>query len=179
MAGGRALAEAGDQYLCALAGDEEVRIRLSIPVLVLLAANACALWFLIAVITAGMARRGRRTPGMITVNHVSRLSRCIMDFHLEHGRYPRDLHELREWLMKGNVARTVFSAFTDGWGAPLRYVPHSPKINKGRFDLYSVGRNGLDEYDEEDFGDDIHLLPNDCVGYGRLAASISRPDDNK
>ena len=33
-------------------------------------------------------------------------------------------------------------------------------MNVGKFDLYSVGKNGIDEYDKPDFGDDIHVGEN-------------------
>lgn len=43
----------------------------------------------------------------------------------------------------------------DGFGNRLIYIKTNPKYNMGYFDLYSVGPNGIDEYNIPGNGDDF------------------------
>jgi hypothetical protein len=86
----------------------------------------------------------------------------ILIFHDKMGRYPASLKELRDWhgIVDNNDRRA--SIFFDGWRRPIKYVVENPKLNVGKFDLYSLGKNGVDEYDKSDFGDDVHFLADVC-----------------
>lgn len=149
---------------------ESAQRRIGIAVLVV--ANLCvASWFATA-LRAGCARGHPPVPALVTRNHITYMGVLILDFRQAHRRYPTNLDELRESLRKGQVTEDAFSWFLDGWGVPLKYVRAAPKVNPGKVDLYSFGKNGVDDYDKEDFGDDIHLLPDDGVGYGRLVKGL-------
>ncbi|MBM4041286.1 MAG: hypothetical protein FJ290_22515 [Planctomycetes bacterium] len=150
-----------------------------IGIVVLVVANLCVASWVVYALLAGCSRRDPATPWLVTRNHISYLGSILLAFRQDHGRYPSDLEELREWLRKGKATEAAFTWFFDGWGGALKYVPHAPRINRGRVDLYSVGKNGVDEYSKDDFGDDIHLLPGDGVGYGRLAKGIDSSDRTK
>lgn len=87
---------------------------------------------------------------------------CCMDilyFHDKMGRYPNDLKELKDWIGIKDTNDTRMFIFFDGWKHSLKYEVKNPKLNVGKFDLYSVGKNSVDEYDKPDFGDDIHVKP--------------------
>jgi len=100
---------------------------------------------------------------IITSNNLSRIQRYILGFHNVHGRHPRDLEEMRQFRWRDGGGEAPRDLFLDGWGRPLQYVVHAPRLNKGHYDLYSLGLNGVDEYDRQDFGDDLHLLANGAV----------------
>jgi len=113
------------------------------------------------------ARGNRRTktPMQCTEDRLIFLSELASVFHDENERSPRDLAELRSFLARRTrrnaaalgtrpASHDVAEAWldgllTDGWGCPLRAV--------GGF--YSVGENGIDEYAEPDFEDDIVMIP--------------------
>jgi len=102
-----------------------------------------------------------RSPRGETMATGGSLRSCCMDilhFHDKMGRYPDSLKELRDWIgIVDNDDRRAYMFF-DGWRRPIKYVIENPKLNVGKFDLYSVGKNGVDEYDKPDFGDDIHVF---------------------
>jgi len=99
----------------------------------------------------------------VTRISLSRTRRYIFGFHNVHGRYPGDLEEMRQFRCRHGGRRGVLEALSDGWGRPLQYVVRAPRLNKGQYDLYSVGVNGVDEYDSQDFGDDIHILADGAI----------------
>lgn len=156
-----------------------MRITKRLRVAALLLANLGALSFLGLALLAGSARRDRGSPVIRTCNNIRRLAYAVDDFHEEHGRYPSSLEELRGALSQEEADAMVFSSFNDAWGHPLRYVPVAPRINRGRFDLYSLGANGVDEYGKNDFGDDIHIFEDYGTGYGRSAKPRAVPEQKK
>ncbi|MHC4461686.1 MAG: hypothetical protein ACYS30_09650 [Planctomycetota bacterium] len=106
--------------------------------------------------------RPPRGETMATGGNLHSLCMDILYFHDKMGRYPDSLKELRDWIgIVDNDDRRA-DRFFDGWRRPTKYVIENPKLNVGKFDLYSVGKNGIDEYDKSDFGDDIHVLADDA-----------------
>jgi hypothetical protein len=71
------------------------------------------------------------------------------------GNDPQALKEVKSGLATGGANDSRIAYLSDGWGRPLKYVAVNPRLNVGAFDLYSLGENGIDEYDKPDFGDDI------------------------
>jgi hypothetical protein len=107
-----------------------------------------------------------RQPGvplMVTYGNVKDCCIEILYFRDKIGRYPKDLNELRDWIGITDSNDSRMRRYFDAWRRPLRYVVENPKLNVGKFDLYSVGKNGIDEYDKPDFGDDIHIGENCCI----------------
>jgi hypothetical protein len=96
-------------------------------------------------------------PFMVTFGNVTDCSMEILYFRDKMGRYPNDLEELKGWLGITDSDDRRLKTYYDAWGRPLKYVVENPKLNVDKFDLYSVGRNGLDEYNKPGFGDDIHI----------------------
>jgi hypothetical protein len=100
-----------------------------------------------------------RAPILSTAGVLRGLYMDILYFHDEKGRYPKDLKELRDWMGIEDNNDPRIKYFFDGWKHLLKYEVKNPKLNLGKFDLYSVGKNGVDEYHKPDFGDDIHVMP--------------------
>jgi hypothetical protein len=109
------------------------------------------------------------------------LLKNMVEYHHDHGTYPENLDRLRTWMfpdvnhpdehapLADEEARRrstlVRETFEDVWGHPFRYVPQNPRLNVGYFELYSIGKNGIDDYDKPDFGDDIHALVDGATSY--------------
>lgn len=96
-----------------------------------------------------------KTPHLCTGMVLHSTTNEILVFTEEMGRVPVDLAELDNYFPLSPDRRE--NRRIDGWGRPLRYVVVQPKLNTDQFDLYSIGENGIDEYDKDGFGDDIHV----------------------
>jgi len=96
-------------------------------------------------------------PKLVTAQSLRTLYHELHLFSKETGQYPQDLEELTAWLKLPSNDNTRKKRYVDAWGRPVKYVVNNARLNPGEFDLYSVGANGVDEYYEIDFGDDIHV----------------------
>jgi hypothetical protein len=110
-------------------------------------------------------RRRTRSAAERTEDRLTYLTELAFVLRDDAVRRPRGLAELRKRLaacIRDNAAAletepaspVVVDAwldelFSDGWGRPLR----------AKTGFYSVGANGIDEWDKPDFGDDIVMLP--------------------
>src|SRR4030043_1066669 len=104
--------------------------------------------------------RQKGVPLMVTYGN---LIDCCIDITLFRDnidRYPKDLKELQDWMGITDSNDRRMRRYFDAWNRPIKYVVENPKLNVGRFDLYPVGKNGIDEYDRPDFGEDIHIDEN-------------------
>jgi len=102
------------------------------------------------------SRRPPPTPTIVTTGNLTQTYTDILWFEELEGRWPSNLDELGSKLQAEEIG-SERGRFVDGWGHTLKYVVTTPEFNPGRFDLYSVGPNGKDDYAVPNFGDDIHV----------------------
>lgn len=94
---------------------------------------------------------------VVTRTQLKCLAGYLRLLYRDKGAYPRDIAQWKEWMGLKQEDERNRKRYLDGWGRRIRYVRENPKLNPGKFDLYSVGPNGIDEYDKPGFGDDIHF----------------------
>ena len=99
-----------------------------------------------------------KAPYGATATRLGGVRFWLEHLHEEKGEYPKNLQELSDWMGLAPDDEKRTTSYLDGWKHTIRYVIDNPKLNVGRYDLYSVGPNGRDDYDKPDFGDDIHIL---------------------
>jgi len=131
-------------------------VLISLLVLIGLAVAVFAInMFLIA---AGIGPYGPpKARKVVTATQLRSYGHELEWFRKYKGAYPRDIAQWNEWMGWKQDDERSRKRYLDGWGRTIRYVPNNPKLNPGKFDLYSVGPNGKDEYDKPGFGDDIHF----------------------
>jgi hypothetical protein len=136
----------------------------------LLVTFACSIWLIIL----PFCRSQWPPKARVTITQMQ-LSGLCLDLQLlreKNGAYPKDYEHWCDWLGFAENDKRRETKFLDGWGRPIRYVVDRPKLNPGKFDLYSVGKNGIDEYEKPDFGDDIYVK-DDHVLFGELRKRTS------
>ena len=93
----------------------------------------------------------------ITQTKLDSLSSIMSLFNLHMGRFPNELSELTEepddevdaekW--NGPYIEDA-SKLTDAWGREFQYLGNDEaKVNEGRYDLWSVGKDGEDGTDDD------------------------------
>lgn len=150
-------------------------------------ARSLAIWVWVVALFAGILYLSLLNMGLVPRNRdpdrelatymrLTAVTDSIHAFHSEHGRYPRDMGELWRFIRDRSGDTIVADGyFTDAWGRRLRYVGRHPKLNQGDFDLYSVGKNGIDEYANPEFGDDIHVYADGVTALRNADGKLYHP----
>lgn len=118
-------------------------------VLVLLAVLLVVTFLLWGILPAFVSFPIRGNALLQTRTTLSVLKGGIIAYCEEHKELPGSMKDLERFLPG--------LPYHDAWENRIRYVHEDPIINESFFDLYSVGRNGRDEYRKKMHGDDIVL----------------------
>lgn len=91
-----------------------------------------------------------RTPFLRTMNAIKALQAAVILYCEEYKELPVSQEQLEKYAPGATDS--------DGWGNRIKYVHNNPIVNDKLFDVYSVGKNGVDEYSEKMHGGDIVVV---------------------